>query len=557
MPNSTNTLNPFHRFLRLIAPDTAEIRYLYLFSFINGLIALSLPLGVQAIMSIIVGGQISSSWALLIVVIGIGIMANGSLTYIQLYISEILQRKLFARAAFDFAFRIPRLRLEIIEKQFAPELVNRFFDVLTLQKGLPKLLIDFTNALLQIILGLLLLSLYHPVFIILSILVVLVLVIIISLSSRKGLETSIYESKYKYKVVSWLEELARSVHTFKLAGQSQLPTQRTDYLVGNYLIYRKKHFSILMGQFGTFIFFKAVVTMALLGLGSYLVINNSINLGQFVAAELIIILVLASAEKIIYTMETVYDVLTALDKIGYVTDIPLEEEGKKQFEEYNTTKGLAIRATNLNFSHSKTLQFEQLNFTIDAGDRVCLIGKNNAGKSVLLQIIAGLYTDYEGVMAYNDIPVKNLNINSLRGYIGNHSDKEDIFEGSFLENITLGNKDISYDTLKNAVKIIGLTEYVEALPQGYETPFLPAGQGLAQSVIQKILLIRAIVHQPKLLVIDNYDQLNLLFADNDLLGLLNHNLRDKCTIIIVSNSRQVIKSCKRVFLIENGNIIEQ
>ncbi|MEY4925699.1 MAG: hypothetical protein RI894_135 [Bacteroidota bacterium] len=557
MPNPIKALSPFRRFLRLITPDIAEIRYLYIFSFINGLIALSLPLGVQAIMSIIVGGQISSSWVLLIIVIGIGIIANGSLTYIQLYISEILQRKLFARAAFDFAYRIPRLRLEVIEKQFAPELVNRFFDVLTLQKGLPKLLIDFTNALLQIVLGLLLLSVYNPIFIILSAFIVLVLVLIIALTSKRGLDTSIYESKYKYKVVSWLEELARSVHTFKLAGQSNLPTQRTDDLVGNYLTYRKKHFAILMGQFGTFIFFKALTTMALLAIGSYLVINNSINLGQFVAAELIIIMVLNSAEKIIYTMETIYDVLTALDKIGYVTDIPLEEEGKKQFDEYNTAKGLAIRATNIHFRHSDMLQFEELNFKINPGNRVCLTGKNSAGKSVLLQVIAGLYTDYQGVMAYNDIPIKNLNINSLRGYIGNHSDKEDIFEGSFLENMTLGNRDISEDTIKNAAKMLGLTNYIETLPQGFETPFLPAGQGLAQSILQKLLLLRAIVHQPNLLVIDNYDQLAILFEGNDLLELIRQYLQQQCTIIVVSNDRNVIAACEQVFIVANGSLTEQ
>ena len=167
MPQTHDTLPPLRRFFRLLAPDTKEIRYLYLFSFINGLIALSLPLGIQAIMSIIVGGQISSSWAVLLFLVGLGIIANGSLTYFQSSISETLQRKLFARAAFDFAYRIPRLRLETIEMQFAPELVNRFFDVLTLQKGLPKLLIDFTNAVLQILLGLMLLSIYHPIFIIL------------------------------------------------------------------------------------------------------------------------------------------------------------------------------------------------------------------------------------------------------------------------------------------------------------------------------------------------------------------------------------------------------
>ncbi len=551
MADAQKTISPLNRFFRLLQPNTTEIKYLYIFSFLNGIIALSMPLGIQAILGIIVGGQINSSWAILLFVIGLGIIASGTLTYIQQYISEVLQRKLFARAAFDFAFRLPRLRLEVIEKQFAPELVNRFFDVLTLQKGLPKLLIDFTNAVLQIILGLLLLSVYNPIFLILSIFIVITLVLIIVLTSRQGLETSIYESKYKYKIVSWLEELARAVHTFKLAGDSPLPIQKTDELLTNYLTYRKKHFRILRWQYGTFILFRALVTVALLGVGSYLVIENSINLGQFVAAELIIILVLTSAEKIINTMETVYDVLTAVDKIGYVTDIPIEKNSGEVLDASFGQKGLSLRATNLNFTATDTIDLRNINFIINANERVAITSTGNgggSGKSILLQIIAGLYTEYTGVMAYNDITIKNLNVNSLRTYIGNFSKKETIFEGTLLHNITLGSTDLTAAQIREIVTKVGLIDFVEQLPEGLETMLLPLGQQLSQNMIQKIRFARALAHQPQLLVVDNYERLQEACYPINVWDLLPANT----TVVVVTNDPNIIKNCTQVFHLENG-----
>lgn len=308
-PTPTGTLNFYtrmtttQRFFKLLELDRKEITYIYLYAIFAGLITLSLPLGIQAIINLLTGGEISSSLFLLIGIITIGVAFNGFLTVMQLTVTETLQRRIFARSAFEFAWRVPRLQLEALTGLYPPELINRFFDTMTLQKGIPKILIDFSTALLQIFFGLILLSLYHPFFVFFGLFMVLIVIAIFWFTGRKGLKTSLKESKFKYQVAHWLEELGRAMNIFKLTGSCRLPVQRTDELVGNYLMARKSHFRILLVQYGSVVLFKTTITASLLVLGSILVIRNQISIGQFVAAEIIVILIMNSVEKLILSMD--------------------------------------------------------------------------------------------------------------------------------------------------------------------------------------------------------------------------------------------------------------
>lgn len=214
--------------------------------------------------------------------------------------------------------------MEALYRHYAPELMNRFFDIVSVQKGLSKILIDFSTATIQIIFGLTLLSFYHPFFILFSLLLIVVVLIIIRVSIPSDMETSLKESKYKYAVAHWLEETARAATTFKLAGDSPLPMQRADGHIKDYLGARDAHFLVLMRHYSLLVVFKVLVATGLLAIGGILVMEQRMNIGQFVAVEIIILLVMSSVEKLILSIETIYDVLTSLEKIGQVTDLELE-----------------------------------------------------------------------------------------------------------------------------------------------------------------------------------------------------------------------------------------
>ena len=558
MNNHTPSLSPLQRFFRLIKGDRKEIYYIYIYAIFAGIINLTLPLGVQAILSFIQGGAISSSWWLLIIVVTIGTFMVGVLTIMQMTVSETLQRRIFTRVSFDFAERIPNLHTETVRNEYVPELVNRFFDTLTLQKGLPKILIDLSTAIMQILFGLLLLSFYHPLFIFFGFVLVLLLILIFRFTGPAGLKTSIKESKYKYQVAYWLQELGRTLNTFKLTGSSELPLSKTDYLVKNYLDYKEEHFKILQFQYAAIVTFKTLVTFVLLALGSYLVINNQINLGQFVASELIVLLIISSAEKLIVTMETVYDVLTALDKIGSVADLPLDNNSGVDFKEVNTGQGISVKLDNVNhrFTESQAPILKNINIHIKAGEKVCIVGYNGAGKTTLIQIISCFLNDYQGAVLYNNIPRKNFNQKSLRYFIGDYSSKEDIFKGSLRENMDLSNPNISFSELVNITNAVGLTDFISTLPNGFDTLLLPEGRNLPRNVVAKIILARSIVSNPQLLAIEEI-MANIELKDRTRIAELLTDRKKSWTLVAVTNDPILASRCDRVFVMQDGEIVEE
>ncbi|MFD2569202.1 ABC transporter transmembrane domain-containing protein [Spirosoma soli] len=320
--------SPTQRLIRLLTNEKKDIGYVYLYALVTGLISLSLPLGVQAVFNLVSGGLVFSSVYLLIGLVILGVIATGLLLVGQMTLVEVMQQRIFAKAAFEFTYRLPRIEPDALSGYYPPELMNRFFDVLTIQKGLPKLLIDLTAAAVQIVFGIILLSVYHPIFIGFGTLTVLAIFLICRIYGPSGIKTSLNESKYKYKVVAWLEDVARELPTYRHQRSESWsdplePIDKMDDLVANYVTYRSAHFQVLKRFFYSGVAFKTIVTGGLLILGTTLVVGREMSLGQFVAAELIIVLITSSVDKLISGIDTVFDLLTAVEKIGAVTDLPL------------------------------------------------------------------------------------------------------------------------------------------------------------------------------------------------------------------------------------------
>lgn len=210
---------------------------------------MSLPLGIQTIINLIQGGQVSASWIVLVFFVIIGIAFGGYLQYLQIRIVEDIQQRIFTRSSLEFIYRFPKIKLESFYEKYPPEIANRFFDTIVIQKGLAKFIIDFSGALLQIFFGLILLSFYHPFFIVFGLIIIVLIYVVFKFSAPEGLRTSLEESKYKYKVAHWIEEVARSLQSFKMSGKTSLALEKNDKLVVKYLDAREGHFSILKIQF--------------------------------------------------------------------------------------------------------------------------------------------------------------------------------------------------------------------------------------------------------------------------------------------------------------------
>ncbi|HRJ29281.1 MAG TPA: ATP-binding cassette domain-containing protein [Cyclobacteriaceae bacterium] len=548
-------LSPVNRLFRLLHAERKEINYIFFYAFIAGLISLVLPLGIQTTVELISGGVFFSSVYVLIAIIILGVLLGGGIQIFQITLVEHLQRKIFAKASLEFAFRIPRLRAEAIIGNHAPELVNRFFDIMTIQKGMPKLLIDLSAGVIQILFGLLLLSLYHPFFVFFSIGLLSILVIIFYITGAKGLNTSIEESKYKYKVAHWLEELARAINSFKLAGSTDLPIKKTDYNVNNYLKFRSQHFKVLITQFSFILFFKAAVTGGLLVVGTYLVVDRQITLGQFVASEVIIILLLNSVEKIIMYMDVLYDLLTAVDKVAMVTDVPLEKIGGLDMTKDTRNQGHSIRTKDLKYKYPDSSDYilKGINLDIKPGEHICISGPGGSGKTTLTNIISGIYTNFEGIVTINNYSIRDLDLTHLRDKIGKNISQEDIFDGTILENITVGKPMESVQDAIEALELVGLADEINRLPQGLNTRLNSGGKNWSNTNIHKLILARCLAKKPKLIILNDFftglKRQSKLDLTQCLVDRKNH-----WTLLAVSNDPLIMAACDRVIVLNEGKI---
>ncbi len=551
----TEKASPVRRLFQLLSADRKDIFFVYVYAALIGLVSSTLPLGIQAAVELISGGVVFSSVYLLIGLIIIGTLGTGILQVLQITIVEYLQRRVFTKSAFEFAFRVPRIKMESVLNMHMPELMNRFFDVLTLQKGLPKILIDLSTGIIQILFGLLLLAFYHPFFIVFGVGLLGLLFLIFFFTGPKGLKSSIKESKYKYKVVYWLEEMARTLYSFKLAGNTVLPLRKTDYLVNSYLENRSSHFKILITQYSFILLFKAIITGGLLILGTILVVQREITLGQFVASEVIIILVLASVEKIIMYMDVVYDMLTAVDKISHVTDLPLENTGGVDIPASQLKDGYEVILDNVSYTYpnSKTPSLHNISVNLTKGSSICISGGSGAGKTTLTNIIAGIHQNFTGIMTYNGYSLRDLDSTYIRDKIGKNVSQEDIFEGTILENILVGKPTSDINNALEAIEQVGLKDQINALPDGLNTEMLSGGKGFSSSFVNKLVLARCLAKRPAMLILNDFFN---NFTKGERLKLVEMLTSEdkKWTLVVVSNDPLIMAACEKVLFLENGDM---
>ena len=545
---------PLQRFYSLLKLDRKDISQIFFYAIFSGLVSLSLPLGIQAIINLIQAGRVSISWIILVLIVVIGVALVGILSLMQLRITENLQQKIFVRSSFEFGYRLPKIKFEALYNQYPPELANRFFDTLTIQKGTSKLLIDFSTALLQIIFGILLLSLYHPFFIFFGVLLAFLLYSIFRFSFEAGLSSSLKESKYKYKVVSWLQEIARNNFSFRKQENFEFALEKNNQLVEEYIYYREKHFKVIKRQFTQLIGFKVIITACLLLIGGYLVLNQKMNIGQFVAAEIIILLVINSVEKIIIGLESLYDVLTSVEKIGQIVDLKMEEP-REANSDYSLTN-LSIETENLKFKYPEATDdvLNNINLKIEPSEKIYLEGINGSGKSTLIRILAGFIQPTSGSFFINDDTYRKIDVAQYRSQISTIAHGETPFEGTVLENITMNNPSISNEDIKWAIESVQLGSFIKTLPEGLETKIFPDGRQLSSSNAQKILLARSIVNKPKILFyedpLDKMDE----EASKEIIDFLT-NSSNQWTIIVSSKNNYWEQKCSRKITLQNGKII--
>jgi ABC-type bacteriocin/lantibiotic exporter with double-glycine peptidase domain len=527
---------------KILRLDKKDISSIYFFAILGGLIALTLPLGIQTIINFVTAGTLSTSIVVLIIIVVLGVFINGLVQVRQMQITEKVKQKIFTRYSLEFANKLPHLNIEKLDKYYLPELVNRYFDAPSLTKSLEKILLDVPAAIIQIVFGLILLSFYHPIFIGFGLFLIVILVIIVKYTSPQGLATSLKASDYKYAIASWLEEMARVIKSFKYSKDTDLHLKKADKLVSGYLDARTAHFKILLTQYWSLISFKIIITAAMLIVGSYLVIDNQINVGQFIAADIVIIAIMNSVEKLISSLDKVYDTLTSIQKLSKVIDSDIETSGTRELEALN--KGVTIDFLDVNFSYDTKQVLKNLSFKIQSGQLICLSGASGSGKSSVLRLLTGAFTNFTGTILIDNAPIGNYSLKSLRSQTGILLSQQDIFNGTLLENLTMGSAEISIEEVNKLSDRLNLKDFIKTYKDGYDAVLDTQGKKINANIRQEILLVRALLGKHRLLLLENpFNNLE----PKEVVALMDYLQNENAaTIIIISDDENVKSKCDMV-----------
>lgn len=546
---------PTVRFVRLLSEERGELWVLVIYTVVAGLMALAVPLAAQALVNIIAANVLLQPLVVLTFLVFGGMVCAGLLQLLKLSLVERLQQRVFARVALDMAERLVQMRMAALRGQYAPELVNRFFDVLTIQKSLSKLLLDGLTVSLQALVGLVLLGIYNPLLLGFDFFVLLFAGFIVGVLGWNGLRTSIKESKEKYHVADWLQELARCHVSMKLFGQSDYLMNRTDEAVVRYVVARQEHFKVCFRQAAGSYFFQALASAGVLAIGGWLVINRQLTLGQLVAAQIIVVSVLAALDKLVRQADQVFDLLTGLDKIGHVTDLEGERTEGVDLP-LHSGGGLSVVCRSVRFAYRTGDEvLTGLSLHLAPGDRVSLVGASGVGKSTLAMLLCGLEEPSHGTIEVGGLEVRTIGLASLRQSTAMVGYSNEIFEGTIEENVRLGRESISPENVRWALEMAHLTNDVALMPGGTHTLLVPGGQNLSRGQVQRLLIARALAGRPRLLLLD---EAFTGIDERTTMKILDaiYAPENQWTIIDISHQAEVVMRSNVVHVLCGGSIVE-
>ncbi len=533
---------PFSRLYTLVRQESRTMWTATIYSIAIAILTLALPVATQSVVNTIAFGNLTQPLLVLTLAVATVLALSAILQIFRFHVVEMLQQRVFVRVASDSVNRLLRARVDVLQMRNGPEVVNRFLEVVGLQKAASTLLVDGLSVVMQTLAGMVLLGLYHPWLLAFDALLLLSMIVLIFPVGVGATGTAIGESKAKYALVAWLEELARNPRSFRGHVEADWAFARTDTLVSHYLDYRSKHFRILLRQFGGSLAVQALAGAALLGVGGWLVINRQLTLGQLVAAELVVAAVVTGIAKMAKHLETYYDLLASVDKLGMLTDLPVESEGTETPIHHETPMEVRVR----------TPQFE---VRLAAGDRVGIDGASGSGKTVLTDAIFGL-RDLPGWMVESDgQDIRQFRLAELRSTAQLVRGTE-IFHGTILENVRVGRDQIPVRAVEETLRRFGIWDSIQKMPEGLNTTLATGGAPLSEGQAQVLMIARAVVGNPRLLILDETLDHLMDATERDILMDSIFAPDQPWTLAVVSSRADVLARCNRIVSMPSGKVRE-
>ncbi|TWU47358.1 Alpha-hemolysin translocation ATP-binding protein HlyB [Rubripirellula tenax] len=528
---------PLRRFIGMLQLDLRDILTISLFAFVAGGLSLATPLAIESMVNVVSWGTYVQPLLVIAMMLLACLGISGFLKVLQTVLVETIQRRQLVRIVGDLAHRFPRANRESLAGEYPRELANRVFDIMTIQKATAVLLMDGVSIILTTVLGLVLLAFYHPFLLGFDIVLVISMISITWILGRGGVRTAIDESIVKYRIAHWLQDVIASPSAFKINGGEGLAVSRANRLVSLYLEQRRKQFRVVLRQVTFAIGLQVIASTAVLGLGGWLVIQGQLTLGQLVASELVVTVVVGAFAKAGKSLEKFYDLMAGIDKVGHLLDVPVDPRSSIGVSPDGPA---SVRWDDLEF-HFATGTSKISATEISAGSRVAIVGDDVSGKSSLAKSLVGLVAPNHGVAEVAGWDAGDAGRASAGQMIAYAGDVE-VFHSTLAENIDLGRSGIGQNRVREVLHLVGLWEDVLRLPDGIQTKLQSNAYPLSRTQSEKLMVARAISSHPKLLVIDGI--LDHLDADSrDSLFQVLADPNAPWTLVIVTNDDALASKC--------------
>ncbi len=547
-------LSPQMKLKRLIAPEKSDIYIVVIYGLCSGLLSLVIPISVQTLVNTISFGSMLQPVFVLTFIVLLVLGGSALMRGLQIFIMEIIQQRLFARMALQLAQKIPGFQIKSFDSSQGPELINRFFDVLTVQKSTALIVLDGVFVLLQTVVGLVLLGFYHPFLLVFDLILLALILGVILFLGKGAIYTSILESKAKYAVASWLQELARIPILFKHPEARNFILNRADHLTVDYVQNRKAHFKILMSQIVGTLSLQVIASSVLLGLGGLLVIKRQLTLGQLVASELIVTSVLTGVGKFGKYLECYYDLVAAADKLDYLLNLPEEEQGPLPAAgEFQNYPAYSICFNEIEYAYLETTPcLTGVTFRAQKGQKVVIYGARASGKSTLCDLLYQLKQPLRGTIQLNGIDSRDCHSREYREKIAFLRDAE-LMDGTLFDNLKIHRENLTLREAYAACEKVGVLKEIHDFPLGLMTPVSAGRVPLSQGQAKLLALARAILSEPKLFVLDGF----LDDLDDESKNLALRYFLQECpaTVVMTTHSMALAQTAKSYWVLEKGRLI--
>ena len=482
------------RTLRLLAPERSAIALLTIYGLGISILSLAIPLTGQALVSTVAFGQLLQPLVVLAVLLSAALIGASVLNLLQMWVSEIIQRRLFARLSEFLPARLASAPLQTLRDKHAPELVNRFFDLFTVHKSLAVLLISAIDALLVILSGLLILAFYHPYLLMFDVILVGGALVVLGPLGRGGTISAIKESKAKYKIATWFQEIARHKHLFRQAQARRVAEVKSAELATEFLRYRAKHFQIVFRQMIGIWILHTVASVAILTIGGLLVIERQLTMGQLVASELVVNAVVFSLAKLGSKIETYYDLIAASDKLGELYELPTEDE--------EVTRSMAqLSNSGIRFSDVQLPCGERVSFDFGSSGVVHLEASSEKSAEEMADVLFGLLRPVSGQYFIGGVDSRDVELAELRRHLHVLRDVE-VLAGSVWQNLSLANSELTAERAWDALHAARLDEVIREFPDSFDTVLSWQGYPLSRVQILKLVIARAVASGASIIVLD-------------------------------------------------------